>query len=139
MCSLWVVNSRLYISMYDESAHQPVLRPQSAGSETGRVLHMINGLSDGTWGFRPPTRGPRRVVWAALRLDAESPTTAHAAGRTGTEELGESWDLADPVLPDALLIALGPHLTQQARPPDGRVLDAATRFHRPTTNRNSAP
>ncbi|WP_335970384.1 hypothetical protein [Streptomyces sp. CA2R106] len=50
-----------------------------------------------------------------------------------------SWELADPVLPPALLSAFGPLLTEQAQPPDGRLLDAATRFHRPTTNRNTAP
>lgn len=87
--TLWVVNSRLYISMYDESAHRPVLRPLSADSETGRGLHMINGLSNGAWGFHPATRGPGKVVWAALRLEAGVPTTAHAAGRTGTGERGK--------------------------------------------------
>ncbi|MFJ2955708.1 hypothetical protein [Streptomyces sp. NPDC087270] len=50
-----------------------------------------------------------------------------------------SWDLADPRTRPALsaLLALfGPLLTEQDQPPDGRVVDAATRFHRPTTNRN---
>jgi hypothetical protein len=98
-------------------------------------------------------RGPDAgTVWAAWRDGAEpclavllpDCPVATADGGEGCSEFAghpgaHSWELADPVLPRALLALFGPLLTQQTRPPERRLLNVATRFHRPTTNRSSAP
>ncbi|WP_435127743.1 hypothetical protein [Actinacidiphila sp. bgisy144] len=91
------------------------------------------------------------TVWAAWRGRAapyllimlpDCPATTADGGEACSEFAGHpgvhSWELADPVLPPALIAAFGPLLADRARPPDGRVLDATSRFHRPTTNRNPA-
>ncbi|WP_335983751.1 hypothetical protein [Streptomyces sp. CA2R106] len=110
-------------------------------SHRGRVHHGV------VLNLRGPNAG---TVWAAWRDGAEPclavllpdcPATT-ADGDEGCSEFAghpgtHSWELADPVLPPALLMTFGPLLTQQARPPDGRVLDAASRFHRPTKNRKN--
>ncbi|BBA98399.1 hypothetical protein RVR_4561 [Actinacidiphila reveromycinica] len=97
-------------------------------------------------------RGPDAgAVWAAWRdgiepclalLLPDCPVTTADGDEACSEFVGHpgvhSWELADPALPPALLAAFAPLLAQQDRPLDGRVLDAATRFHRPTTNRNPA-
>ncbi|WP_435128787.1 hypothetical protein [Actinacidiphila sp. bgisy144] len=97
-------------------------------------------------------RGPDAgTIWAAWRdhtapylaiLLPDCPVTTADGDEACSEFAGHpgahSWDLADPVLPSALIAAFGPLLADSARPPDGRLLDAATRFHRPTTNRNPA-
>ncbi len=108
----------------------------------GRVHHGV------VLNLRGPGTG---TVWAAWRdgvepclalLLPDCPVATADGGEACSEFAGHpgghSWELADPAMPPALLAAFGPLLAQQDRPPDGRVLDAATRFHRPTTNRNSA-
>ncbi|BBA97864.1 hypothetical protein RVR_3811 [Actinacidiphila reveromycinica] len=96
-------------------------------------------------------RGPvAGTVWAAWRdgiepylavLLPDCPVTT-ADGDEACSEFARhpdahSWELADPALPPSLLALFGPLLAEQDRPPDGRVLDATTRFHRPTTNRKN--
>ncbi|BBA98472.1 hypothetical protein RVR_4663 [Actinacidiphila reveromycinica] len=108
----------------------------------GRVHHGV------VLNLRGPDAG---TVWAAWRDGAEPYLAillpdcpgATADGGEGCSEFAghpgaHGWELADPVMPPALLALFGPLLAEQDRPPDGRVLDAATRFHRPTTNRNPA-
>jgi serine/threonine-protein kinase RsbW len=71
--ALWISDHKLYISMFDESLEAPVLRPDSADSESGRGLQLIAGLSEGTWGFDFTDFRPGKRVWACLRLPVAAP------------------------------------------------------------------
>jgi hypothetical protein len=96
-------------------------------------------------------RGPDAgTVWVAWRDGAEPylalllpdcPVTTADGGEGCSEFAGHpgahSWELADPLLRSALLAAFAPFLVEQARPPDGQLIHAAARFHRPTTTRKN--
>ncbi|MBY8889337.1 hypothetical protein K7472_31510 [Streptomyces sp. PTM05] len=74
------------------------------------------------------------TIWTAWRDDTEPylalllpdcPVATADGGEACSEFAGHpgahSWELADPVLPLALVTAFGPLLTEQDQPPDGRV------------------
>ncbi|MFJ4406797.1 MULTISPECIES: ATP-binding protein [unclassified Streptomyces] len=71
--TLWIAADRLCIAMYDESPRPPLLRPPSAESENGRGLQLVNGLSDGAWGYQPAAHRPGKAVWAQLPVTAGVP------------------------------------------------------------------
>jgi anti-sigma regulatory factor (Ser/Thr protein kinase) len=85
--TLWITAGRLCIAMYDESPRPPLLRPPSADSENGRGLQLVNGLSNGAWGYQLATPGPGKTVWvqlpATIRVPPEPGLTA-AGNRTVT-------------------------------------------------------
>lgn len=54
------------------------------GPEITKWSHLVDGISDGAWGFQLAARGPGKTVWAALHLEAGTPTTGHVAGQIGT-------------------------------------------------------
>ncbi|WP_335983660.1 hypothetical protein [Streptomyces sp. CA2R106] len=97
-------------------------------------------------------RGPDAgTIWAAWRdgiepylliMLSDCPVTTADGDEACSEFAGHpgahSWDLADPRPQPDLSALFGPLFARQARPPDGRVLHAATRFRRTTTNRNPA-
>ncbi|WP_435178937.1 ATP-binding protein [Actinacidiphila sp. bgisy145] len=85
LLDLRVAAGALYVAVHDGSDQAPVVRPASEDVETGRGLRLVAGLSDGAWGFYPRVDGPGKVVWAALRLEAGSPTTGHVPGQAVTE------------------------------------------------------
>ncbi|MEW1864962.1 hypothetical protein AB0399_32080 [Streptomyces sp. NPDC088194] len=97
-------------------------------------------------------RGPEAgTVWAVWREDVDPclalvfpDCPARSDGEACSEFAGHpgahSWDLTDP--PHQLRFAPQippPQPPGRPRLPDGRLLPATTRFHRPTTNRNPAP
>ncbi|WP_335983752.1 ATP-binding protein [Streptomyces sp. CA2R106] len=85
LLDLRVAAGVLYVAVHDGSDQAPVVHPASEDAEAGRGLRLVAGLSDGAWGFYPRVDGPGKVVWAALRLEAGSPTTGHVPGRAGAK------------------------------------------------------
>jgi serine/threonine-protein kinase RsbW len=67
--SLLLVPDWLYISVYDEAPHKPpVLRQVPADDESGRGIALVNGLTEGQWGWEPSAGKPGKFVWARLKL-----------------------------------------------------------------------
>lgn len=65
--SLLVLSDGLYISFYDEArSRPPVLRQAPDDSETGRGVALVDGLTDGEWGWQPSVDRPGKYVWARL-------------------------------------------------------------------------
>lgn len=67
--SLLLVPDWLYISVYDEARNRPpVLRQASDDEEGGRGVVLVNGLTEGQWGWTPSPSSPGKFVWARLRF-----------------------------------------------------------------------
>jgi anti-sigma regulatory factor (Ser/Thr protein kinase) len=63
---LRVIDTSLYVEVWDRSPATPVKQPQADDSEGGRGLFLIEDLSK-RWGIhRPPAGG--KIVWAELEL-----------------------------------------------------------------------
>lgn len=73
--ALWTDGWHLYVAVWDENPAPPVLRTASEYAETGRGLHLVAALTDGSWGYERTPEQPGKRVWAALRLPAAADTT----------------------------------------------------------------
>lgn len=75
--TLQVRHGHLFIAVDDQSHKPPVLRAASAGEENGRGLQLVDGLSEGEWGYSTLTHGSGKRVWAKVAI----PDAPHTPSR----------------------------------------------------------
>jgi anti-sigma regulatory factor (Ser/Thr protein kinase) len=63
--ALWWTRRELNVNVWDESRDLPAIRPYSEDGECGRGLRIVDGLTDGSWGYLR-TVGAGKLVWARL-------------------------------------------------------------------------
>ncbi|MFE4373911.1 ATP-binding protein [Streptomyces sp. NPDC056835] len=107
---LRVIDTRLYVEVWDNSAVAPTKQDVTDDAESGRGLLLVE-LSSRRWGtFRPPAGG--KIVWAELELskspDLETafPILPRRVSGAGRLPKGASVELVEAALLERVLVGL---------------------------------
>ncbi|MEU8625461.1 ATP-binding protein [Streptomyces sp. NPDC048669] len=107
---LRVIDTSLYVEVWDRSPVNPVKQPQADDSEGGRGLFLIEALSR-RWGIhRPPAGG--KIVWAELELSnltlptGDHPRLPHRVPTAVRAPEGRAREMATTALMERVLVGL---------------------------------